>query len=130
MLHAVTDYGSAIVDGDPRLLDSLVANLIENAIRHNVDGGHLEVTTTTTPGGEVRLSVSNPGPLIPAEQVARLFQPFQRLGADRIGGAQGHGIGLAVVQAIGVAHGATINAAARTDGGLDVDINFPGPRGS
>lgn len=128
-LHAVTDYGTAIVDGDPRLLDSLVTNLVDNAIRHNTDGGHLKVTITTTPGGEVRLSVSNPGPLIPVEQVKRLFQPFQRLGADRIGGAQGHGIGLAVVHAIVVAHGAAIHAAARPNGGLDIEINFPAPRG-
>jgi signal transduction histidine kinase len=128
-LHAVTDYGSAIVDGDPRLLDSLVANLIENAIRHNVDGGHLEVTTTTTPDGEACLSVSNPGRVIPAEQIERLFQPFQRLGADRIGGTQGHGIGLAVVHAIVVAHGATITATALANGGLGIKISFPAPRG-
>jgi signal transduction histidine kinase len=126
-LHAVTDYGTAIVDGDSRLLESLVANLVENANRHNVDGGHFEVTTSTTPDGDVRLSVSNPGPPIPAEQVERLFQPFQRLGADRIGGTRGHGIGLAVVQAIAVAHGATISATTRPNGGLDIDITFPGP---
>jgi signal transduction histidine kinase len=124
-LHALTSYGVAIVDGDPGLLDSLVANLVDNAIRHNVDGGRFEVTTTAVPGGEVKLSVSNRGPIIPPDQIERLFQPFQRLGADRIGGARGHGIGLAVVHAISLAHGATISAVPRAGGGLDIDITFP-----
>jgi signal transduction histidine kinase len=123
-LHAVTEYGSAVVDGDPQLLDSLVANLVDNAIRHNLDGGHLTVTTATAPDGDVRLSVSNLGPIIPADQIERLFQPFQRLGVDRIGGG-GHGIGLAVVHAVAVAHGAAISAIARPNGGLDIDIDFP-----
>jgi signal transduction histidine kinase len=124
-LHAITEYGTAIVDGDPRLLDSLIANLVDNAIRHNVDAGHLEVTTATTPGGDVRLSVSNLGPIIPAAQIDRLFQPFQRLGVDRTGSAQGHGIGLAVVHAIALAHGAAIDAVAQPSGGLAIDVDFP-----
>jgi signal transduction histidine kinase len=124
-LHAVTAYGLAVVDGDPRLLDSLVANLVDNAIRHNVDGGHVEVKTGTTATGQARLSVSNLGPIISPDQVDRLFQPFQRLGADRVGGDDGHGIGLAVVQAIATAHGAAITAVARAGGGLDIELDFP-----
>jgi signal transduction histidine kinase len=124
-LHAVTMYGVAVVDGDPQLLDSLIANLVDNAIRHNVDGGHLEVATETTETGKARLSVGNLGPVIAPDQVGRLFQPFRRLGADRVGGSEGHGIGLAVVQAIAVAHGARINAVARPLGGLDIEIDFP-----
>jgi signal transduction histidine kinase len=124
-LHAVTAYGLVVVDGDPRLLDSLMTNLIDNAIRHNIDGGQLVVTTATRETGQVRLSVSNLGPVISPDQLGRLFQPFQRLGADRISGSDGHGIGLAVVQAIAVAHGAKINAVARPEGGLDIDIDFP-----
>jgi signal transduction histidine kinase len=105
--------------------------LIDNAIRHNIDDGHFEVTTATTTSGDVRLSVSNLGPVIAPAQVERLFQPFQRLGIDRVGGTQGHGIGLAVVNAIAVAHGAAINAIARPNGGLNIDVDFPrGPRSS
>jgi signal transduction histidine kinase len=128
-LHAITAYGAAAVDGDPRLLDSLVANLVDNAIRHNLDGGHLEVKTATTATGQARLSVSNLGPIISPDQVDGLFQPFQRLGADRISGSDGHGIGLAVVQAIAVAHGAAINAMSRPNGGLDIAIDFPASHG-
>jgi len=128
-LHAVTAYAVAAVDGDSRLLESLVANLVDNAIRHNLDGGHLEVNTVTTATGQARLSVSNLGPVITPDQVDRLFQPFQRLGIDRVGGSDGHGIGLAVVHAIAVAHGAGINAVARPNGGLDIEIDFPASRG-
>jgi signal transduction histidine kinase len=124
-LHAMTAYGLAHVDGDPRLLDSLATNLVDNAVRHNLDGGHLEVATATTASGQVRLSVGNLGPVISPDQVARVFQPFQRLGADRVSGSDGHGIGLAVVHAIALAHGAVINAIARPNGGLDIQIDFP-----
>jgi signal transduction histidine kinase len=128
-LHAVTAYGIAAVDGDPQLLGSLVTNLVDNAIRHNLDGGRLEVTTATTETGQARLSVGNVGPVISPDDVGRLFEPFQRLGADRISRSGGHGIGLAVVQAIAVAHGATIQASARPDGGLDVEVDFLMSRG-
>jgi signal transduction histidine kinase len=124
-LHAVTAYGIAAVDGDPRLLDSLVANVVDNAIRHNLDGGFLQVSTVTTQTGQARLFVGNTGPVISPDQVGRLFQPFQRLGADRVSGSRGHGVGLAVVQAITVAHGARISAVARPQGGLDIEIDFP-----
>jgi signal transduction histidine kinase len=55
-----------------------------------------------------------------------LFQPFQRLGAQRVGPADGHGLGLAIVQAIATAHGATLVARAGPRGGLDVDVTFRG----
>jgi signal transduction histidine kinase len=55
--------------------------------------------------------------------VDRLFQPFQRLGAERVGHAGGNGLGLAIA---GV-HGATLTTNARTDGGLDIQVRFPLP---
>ena len=70
----------ARVAGDPDLLDRLVANLVSNAIRHNSAGGRIEVATRTEAGRAV-LSVTNTGPLIPAGELQRLFQPFQRFDA-------------------------------------------------
>jgi signal transduction histidine kinase len=115
--------------GDVRLAESLVANLVDNALRHNVPGGRVTVATAVTAGWPV-LSVSNTGPVIPAAEVNRLFQPFQRLNGERLSGRQlrhdgGHGLGLAIVRAIAEAHGASLTARARPEGGLDVEVAFP-----
>lgn len=110
----------APVAGDPRLVESLIANLVGNAVRYNVPGGWVRVRTG---GSSVR--VSNTGPLIPAGQLDRLFQPFQRMSEARTGGGSGNGLGLAIVHAIADAHGATIVATARPEGGLDIEVTFP-----
>jgi signal transduction histidine kinase len=109
--------------GDPRLAERLIANLVDNAIRHNEDAGWLEVSTAVT-GGRAVLSVSNGGRLIPPGDVSRLFQPFQRLGTERVRAGAGYGLGLAIVRAIVSAHGAEVTAAARPDGGLTVEVVF------
>jgi signal transduction histidine kinase len=123
-LQVATALAASVVAGDPRLLQILVANLIDNAIQHNVNGGRIELTTATI-AGRATLSVHNTGPVIPPQQVSRLLQPFQRLGAERVRQTDGHGLGLAIVQAIATAHGATLTGTARPDGGLDIDVNFP-----
>ena len=71
------------------------------------------------------LAISNTGAVIPPGEVDRLFQPFQRLGAERVGHAHGNGLGLAIVRAIAGVHGATLTANARPDGGLDIQVSFP-----
>ena len=67
--------------------------------------------------------------MIPPAEVDRLFQPFQRLGGERVRRQGGHdgglGLGLAIVRAIAVAHGADITARARPEGGLDITVSFP-----
>jgi signal transduction histidine kinase len=115
---------AAPATGDPSLVESLVANLVDNAIRHNREGGRVEVSTAK-PEGLAVVSVSNTGTRIPPDEVERLFQPFQRLGTERISHAGGHGLGLAIVRAIAGAHGATLTATARPQGGLDVAVSFP-----
>jgi signal transduction histidine kinase len=117
----------AAVAGDPSLVESLVANLVDNALRHNASGGRVEIATTMT-GGQAGISVGNTGTVIPPDQVERLFQPFQQLGDQRVGRTGGHGLGLAIVQAIARAHDATLTARARPGGGLDVDVVFGPPR--
>jgi signal transduction histidine kinase len=74
--------------------------------------------------------VSNTGALIPVEEVERLFDPFQRLGKDRVRVADGHGLGLAIVRAISGAHGAELTAQARPDGGLQIEVAFPARDGA
>jgi signal transduction histidine kinase len=116
--------GTATVVGDRRLLESLFSNVIDNAIRHNESGGRLEVATSTV-DGHAMLRIANTGPVIPPGELARLFQPFQRLAADRTRSVDGHGLGLAIVQAIVDAHGATLHAIPRPEGGLEITIDFP-----
>jgi signal transduction histidine kinase len=115
--------GSAPSVGDQRLAERLAANLVENAVRHNVPGGWVEVTTGTRSGRSV-LSVSNTGPVIAPDQVERLFQPFGRLEATRLG-RDGLGLGLSIVTAIAAAHDADLRARPLAGGGLEVEVHFP-----
>jgi signal transduction histidine kinase len=115
--------GEARTHGDPRLVESLVANLVDNAIHHNVPGGRVDVATW---GASV--TVRNTGAAIPPDEVDRLFEPFQRLRRERVRLQDGHGLGLAIVRAIAIAHGATITARALEAGGLEVEVAFPADR--
>ncbi|HEY5261034.1 MAG TPA: ATP-binding protein, partial [Solirubrobacteraceae bacterium] len=110
--------------GDPRLLERLIANLIDNAIRHNTPAGRVEITTGTR-DRHAFLAITNTGPTIAPEQIQRLFQPFRRLSAARTQHNSGHGLGLSIVQAIATAHHAELSAHARPDGGLTIEISFP-----
>ena len=119
-----TSLAPAIVTGDPSLAESLVANLVDNAIRHNVAGGLVQAGTATQVGLP-RFAVSNSGPVIPPADVARLFQPFQQLDGERTRHGGGHGLGLAIVAAVARAHDASLTVRARPDGGLDIAVTFP-----
>jgi signal transduction histidine kinase len=110
--------------GDLRLAERLVANLVDNAVRHNVPGGWIEVVTGLREGRAL-LSVANTGPEIPPEKVDLLFQPFGRL-EDRVG-RDGLGLGLSIVTAIAAAHEADLRARPLPGGGLEVEVHFPRP---
>jgi len=114
---------SAPATGDPRLIERLVANLIDNAIHHNTAHGWVAVTTAVEAEQAV-LTVSNSGPVIAPEDVDRLLRPFQRLGPDRIGHGEGLGLGLSIVSAIASAHGASLAAHAQPAGGLQAEVRF------
>jgi|ERR1022692_2769884 signal transduction histidine kinase len=110
--------------GDTSLAMSLVANLVDNALRHNVPGGRAEIRVAMREG-RATIGVANTGPVIPPGEVDRLFEPFQQFGGERIRRAGGYGLGLAIVHAIVTAHGATLVPRARPDGGLDIAVAFP-----
>lgn len=113
----------AIILGDTNLTERLVTNLIDNAIRHNNTGGTVDVTITTQPGAAT-LTVTNTGPLIPPDQLDRLFQPFARLTPDRTT-RDGLGLGLPIVTAIAAAHGADLDARPLPTGGLAITVRLP-----
>jgi len=110
--------------GDKTLARRLVVNLVDNAMRHNVAGGKVEVSIEAK-GGRAVLEVTNTGPIVPPEAVNQLFQPFLRLDGRRVRRDNGHGLGLSIVDAIATAHGAEVIARARTGGGLSIKVAFP-----
>jgi signal transduction histidine kinase len=109
--------------GDPRLVERLIANLLDNAIRHNAPGGHVEITTGTR-DQHAFVSITNTGPAVPPEQIQRLLQPFQRLDGARTEHKGGHGLGLSIVQAIATAHRAELITRPRAPGGLTIEVSF------
>ncbi|MDT9691009.1 ATP-binding protein [Streptomyces sp. P9(2023)] len=117
------DAGDAgVVRGSKVLLGQLVRNLVANAVAYNVPGGAVEVRVA---GGVV--TVVNTGPVVAADDVPGLFEPFRRgEGRDRMG--PGAGLGLSIVRSIAVAHGGTVGAVARGEGeggGLVVTVTLP-----
>jgi len=121
-LSVEVDTQAALTTGDRVLIERLVGNLIDNAVRHNVDGGDL-VVRTFAQDGSAQLVVSNSGPEIDERLIPVLFEPFAR--GERTGAVDGVGLGLSIAQAIVGSHGATIAAAARPGGGLEMRVTFP-----
>jgi signal transduction histidine kinase len=117
-----TALAPAPTSGDPILLEHLAANLVDNAVRYNVPGGAVWISTATV-DARVVLTVDNTGPVVAPEAVEELFQPFRRL-RDRTGDG-GFGLGLAIVASIAGAHGGDAVAGARPEGGLSVTVSLP-----
>jgi signal transduction histidine kinase len=114
----------APTQGDRVLLERMVANLVDNAVRHNHSGGWIGIRTLQRDGGAV-LEMANTGPSIPAERIPTLFEPFARA-EPRLNPADGVGLGLSIAQAIAGAHDAAIAARARDGGGLELSVTLPG----
>jgi signal transduction histidine kinase len=119
-----TETSTARTSGDPRLLERLIGNLVENAVRHNINGGWMRVSCGET-DGRVWLHVANGGQVIPPGDVDGLFEPFRRGGKVRTA-TRGAGLGLSIVRLIVEAHHGRLQAAAPPFGGLAVRIELPG----
>jgi signal transduction histidine kinase len=123
-LELRADLSPATILGDGALVERLVANLVDNAVRYNHPGGNVDVRTVTYPEFAT-LSIANDGPPIPAGETARLFEPFQRLEQVRTASGEAYGLGLSIVRAIAAAHDAELTAEPRAGGGLIVIVRFP-----
>jgi signal transduction histidine kinase len=121
-----SSLGTALVRGDPALLDRLVANLLENAVAYNGPAGWVEVTTANG-GPTASVRVANSGPAVPPARVPYLFEPFQRLSRERTASGRGAGLGLSIVRSVARAHGGEVSARARAGGGLAVEVELPVP---
>lgn len=115
--------GSAHIHGDRLMLRRALSNLFANAIRHTPPGRRVTVRLGCN-GGEVVIVVQNPGPQIPAEHLARLFDRFYRIDASRQRSSEGVGLGLAIVKSIIDIHGGRI-VAASDESGTEFRITLP-----
>jgi two-component system sensor histidine kinase VanS len=125
-IHADLRAGRAV--GDPVLLRQLAANLITNAVRHNVAAGTVRVGVRDNGAGRIELTVINTGPVVPALELSRLVEPFYRSGGRAVepsGSPRGHGLGLTLVHSIVAAHGGHLHLAANPGGGLAVRVLLP-----
>ena len=109
--------------GDPVLVERLVTNLVDNAVRHNVPDGWIQVATGTR-WGMAFIEVANGGEPIPEEVVPSLFEPFRRL-SERTGPPDGTGLGLSIVRSVALAHHGQVIARGRPAGGLEVSVLLP-----
>ncbi|MCD5345876.1 HAMP domain-containing sensor histidine kinase [Agromyces sp. S2-1-8] len=113
--------------GDPVLLEQLVRNLVDNAVRHNLAAdGWVRVTTRTDASGRALLEVTNTGRPIAPYELDRLVEPFRRLDGERTGNGSGAGLGLSIVRAIVEAHDGELALVTRPGGGLVVTVRLPG----
>ena len=123
----IAEPAEAETTGNLVLLERLVQNLVENAVRHNLpEDGWVRVTTGTRPDGTVGLQVSNTGPVVPRYEIRRLFEPFYRLSENRLATTPGAGLGLSIVRAVAHAHGGDVHAEPHDGGGLLVTVTLPG----
>ena len=114
--------GRAVVLGDGELLRTMVANLLDNAVRHNSADGWIEVRTEAD-GARARLEISNSGAVTTAEESASLTEPFRRLGAARTG--DGLGLGLSIAASVASAHGGQLAIDPLERGGLRISVGLP-----
>ncbi|MBO3747550.1 HAMP domain-containing histidine kinase [Streptosporangiaceae bacterium NEAU-GS5] len=117
---------SAPVSGDRALIERLVVNLLDNAVRYNVPGGRVRVETAVR-SGRPALRVLNNGPVIPPDRVDLLVQPFQRLDTGRKASGDGLGLGLSIVAAIVEAHQGALDVRPLPEGGLEVTVALNPP---
>jgi len=122
-LRVTTRITPALTVGDPALLERVVGNLVENAVRHNHAGGWVEVCTDRT-GSHARLRVRSSGDVVAPDAVAALFEPFHRGGVARTS-HDGAGLGLSIVRAVVTAHAGTVHAEPVPGGGLAVTVHLP-----
>ena len=112
------------VRADRQRLKQILLNYLGNAVKYNRDRGTVSVTARTQPNGGIRMSIADTGAGIPAEKLALLFQPFERLGAEQ-SAIEGTGLGLAVAKGLAEAMGGSVGAESIVDRGSTFWVELP-----
>jgi two-component system phosphate regulon sensor histidine kinase PhoR len=108
---------------DPRRLEQMLTNLVDNAIKFNRDGGM--VTIGSEGGTRTRIHVKDTGEGIPAQHLERLFERFYRVDRARSRDMGGTGLGLAIVKHLARAHGGEVRVASELGQGSTFEIDLP-----
>jgi signal transduction histidine kinase len=123
-LRLELDLKPAKFKGERALVERMIGNLVENAVKHNVPDGWFAVRTGVEEG-KAWLQVANSGPVLAPEDLERLFDRFYRPDRSRSRKTGGFGLGLSIVKSVVIAHGGTVELAAPPEGGLAVAISLP-----
>ncbi len=123
-LRVEMDSDLPLLRGDPNLIAGALLNLLSNAVKYSPAGSEVRLRVLGRPDG-VAFEVQNPGPVIPAEELARLFEPFYRR-REQEHAAPGWGLGLAFVKRIAEGHGGRVEASSNTASGTCFRILLPG----
>jgi two-component system, OmpR family, phosphate regulon sensor histidine kinase PhoR len=114
----------AQVDADPIALRQVLANLVENAVRHTTDGT-IVVRTSESRAGGLTIAVCDTGSGIAPEHLPRIFERFYRVDSDRGRDKGGTGLGLAIVRHLVEAHGGSVHAESVLGHGTTITVHFP-----
>jgi signal transduction histidine kinase len=114
--------------GDPRRLEQVFSNLLQNAVRHTPQGGLIAISAKTLAGGHVTISVHNTGSYIPPEDLTRVFERFFQVDRARTRKGGSSGLGLSIVKEIVDAHGGTVRAVSSEERGTEFIVVLPNPR--
>ncbi len=120
---AVSGVAQVTVRGAPDLLWRAIENVVRNAIKHSPRAALIAIDVAAT-ADQVRIEVSDSGPGVQPEDLSAIFEPFFRSNAAS-NNVDGHGLGLAIAQRVMAAHGGSIRAANRPEGGLCVTMTLP-----
>jgi len=119
------DQGAPAVVTDPERLRRILENLVDNAIKYTPAGGRVEVTTLAGPDGGARIEVSDDGPGIASEHLARIFERFYRVDKARSRELGGTGLGLSIVRHLAEGMGAGVSVESEPGRGSRFSVTLP-----
>ena len=111
------------INGDARMLQRMVANLLDNAIRYTPQGGRIDIAVQRKPSGHVKMIFRDSGVGIRAEDLPRIFERFFRCDPSR--SQTGTGLGLSLAQAVAHAHGGEIEVISEPGQGSTFSVTLP-----
>lgn len=115
---------TAYINADKSMMDEVLYNLCDNAIRYNNKGGNVIVDVSNTLDGKVKLTVKDNGIGIGKEHQERIFERFYRVDKSRSRESGGTGLGLAIVKHILTSHGAELSLASEPGKGTSITVTF------
>jgi signal transduction histidine kinase len=122
---AVEAPAGLVAEGDAERVHQVVANLVENAVRHSPRPGRVTISAEAADGGRVRLAVADEGPGVAPADADRVFERFYRADAARTAGGGGAGLGLAIARWIVDLHGGEIRVERVEPHGCRMVVELP-----